>query len=267
VTARRLAEPDTPGYSIRAVLRVCDILNYLQVRPGGATLQEIAEKSRLPKSSAFRYLATLQSRRYVERDTASGLFRLGIAFLSSRPQQIEILAARIHPLLAQLAADVGETVALGVLDSTQVTYVDAIESPRAVRLTARQGDRVPVHSTAVGKAISARLPDDRVRAVLRAEGMPRLTSRTITDVESFVAKLPDVRQRGYAVDDGESEVDGRSVAVPVAGTDLPVAIAVSAPQSRLPLDRMGELAHRLGAIAQQARSSDPAPGGAADGRR
>src|SRR6266511_723637 len=163
------------NYSIRAVHRVCEILDLLQQAPRGAALLDVARATRLPKSSAFRYLATLERRRYVDRD--------------------------------------------------------------------------PVPATALGKAIAANLPDRRVRAILEAEGMPRLTQRTLPDQDAYLVEMAGTRERGYALDDGEHEIDGRCVAVPVIGSNLPAAISYSAPASRFPLDRVGEIAGVLWEVA------------------
>lgn len=233
------------NYSIRAVHRVCEILDLLQQAPRGATLLDVARATRLPKSSAFRYLATLERRRYVERDPVTGSYRAGSAFLPLRAHEPELLARRARPHMERLRDRLEETVNLGMLEGNRIVYLEIVESHRSMRLAARRGDRHPVHATALGKAIAANLPDRRVRAILEAEGMPRLTQRTLTNPEAYIAELATTRERGYALDDGEHEIDGRCVAVPVTGSSLPVAISYSAPATRFPLDRVAEVASDL----------------------
>jgi IclR family transcriptional regulator, acetate operon repressor len=138
-----------------------------------------------------------------------------------------------------------------VLDGARVTLVDAIESQRAIRLTVRQGEHGSLHATALGKAISATLPDELVRALLTAEGMPRLTDKTITDVERYLEELAVIRRRGFALDDGESEADGRSIAVAMRGTPLVAAMSLGAPVSRFSLDRTEEFASSLHRMSDQ----------------
>ena len=241
---------DPAGYHIRAVQRVCDILDHLRDSAEGATLPDLAAVVRLPKSSVFRYLATLEARRYVERDTA-GLYRLGIAFVPPQQHQIGILADLVRPYLEQLQETLGETASLGVLDGGRVVLADVVESRRAVRLTATPGEHAALHATALGKAISAKLPDGRVRKLLTAEGMSPLTGNTITDTDSFLEDVAQVRRRGFALDDGESDSDGRSIAVPVDGTSVKAAMAVSAPAGRLPLERAAELADSLTRLSRR----------------
>jgi IclR family transcriptional regulator, acetate operon repressor len=246
-------EDDLEGqvYYIRAVQRVCDILDLLQESERGVSLPAVADVTGLPKSSAFRYLVTLESRRYVERDAETGDYRLGLAFLPLQARQFDLLAQRARPFLEQLRDQFGETVNLGLLDGNRVIYLMIVESPRAVRLAARPGDRDPVHSTALGKAIAAHLPDARVRALLAAEGLPRKTDRTITRVEDYLSELQTVRDRGYAIDDRENELDGRCVAVPLLGGRLAAAISLSAPAARFPMERVPEAAAALTSVCTQ----------------
>jgi IclR family acetate operon transcriptional repressor len=89
------------------------------------------------------------------------------------------------------------------------------------------------HCTGVGKAVLAQLPDKQVRALLARTGLPARTVHTITDVESLLAEVGRIRDRGYAVDDGEQEIGVRCVAVPVPGTPSPTSISVSGPVARM----------------------------------
>ena len=248
---RDFVSDGTNPYSIRAVERVCDLLDLLQETPEGVSLMKAAEVTSLPKSSAFRYLATLEERRYAERIPANGDYRLGSAFLPMQAHQLDTLVRRAHPYLEELRDRFEETIALGVLEGHQVMFLDLVESPRAVRVAAHRGDRYPLHSSAVGKAIAGTLPEHRVRSVLAAEGMPRLTQNTITQLDEFLTELTRVRAIGYAVDDGEHEVDERGVAAPLPSSNLPAALGVSAPASRLPLDSVKTIAKPLLETATQ----------------
>jgi IclR family acetate operon transcriptional repressor len=242
---------DRAGYAIRAVQRVCDILDLLQDAADGVSLVEVAQAAELPKSSAFRYLATLESRRYVERDNATGDYRLGLAFLPLHSRQLDALTQRARPALEALRDEFEETCNLGMLDGGRVVYLDIVESMRSMRLAARRGDRDPIHSTALGKAIAADLPPDRVRAILSTEGMPKMTAHTLTTQRAYFAALEEVRRQGYALDDGENESDGRCVAVALHGLRIPAAISLSAPATRLPLERVPDAVGALTRATEQ----------------
>lgn len=227
--------PAASTYSIRAVERVCDVLDLIQRQPDAFTLSDVVEATDLPKSSAFRYLSTLEARGYVSRDAVTGQIRIGPSFLPLHDRQMELLAGQARPLMEQLRDQFEETVNLGVLEGNRIAYLEIVESQRSMRLAARKGNRDPLHCTALGKAVATLLPTVRVRAILEAEGMPAMTPQTITDMDDFLAEVERSRERGYALDNGENEPDGRCLAVPLLTSDFPVAISLSAPASRFPL--------------------------------
>ncbi|MEU3274199.1 IclR family transcriptional regulator [Saccharomonospora sp. NPDC006951] len=243
-------------YSVRAVERVCSILNLVQESVDGVTLNAVARTTRLPKSSAFRYLWTLENHRYVERDNDDGLFRLGLGFVGMQSRHLEVLRERARPWLEKLRDEYRETANLGILDGDSVIYLDIVESRRTVRLAVANGHRDPLHSTALGKAILAHFPEGRVRDLLTQAGMPERTPNTITGVDAYLGELAKVREQGYAIDDGENEADGRCVAVPILGTRLPAAISISAPSSRFAPEDAVRAADGLREVADEI-AADP----------
>ncbi len=242
--SRRTDESES-RYVVREAARVLDILDLLKNSPDGASISEIATAVDLPKSSVFRYLATLESRDYVEQDPATGAYRFGLAFLLSHTRYRQILAARAKPYLEKLRDRFQETINLAILDGNRITYLEIVESQRAIRFAARPGDRDPIHSSALGKAIASTLDEARVREILETEGMPKRTPHTITGVEELLAELEVIRKRGYALDNRENEEDGRCVAAPIPGTATPVALSLSAPAVRISLDEVGDVAEAL----------------------
>jgi IclR family transcriptional regulator, acetate operon repressor len=232
-------------YAIRAVVRVMDILDLLQDSPDGRSLVEVSEAVDLPRSSTYRYLSTLESRGYVQRDGASGAYRFGLAFFPSHDRHLEVLAARARPVMEELRDRLGETINLAVLDGNRVIYLEILESNKAVRLAARRGDRDPIHSTALGKAIASLISLDAVVAILAAEGMPKRTPQTLTDAASYLAELDKVRAQGFALDLGENEEDGRCVAVPLQDSRVLAAMSLSAPAARLDSDVIESIAAEL----------------------
>jgi IclR family acetate operon transcriptional repressor len=249
MSARVPLDETGTAYSIRAVDRVLDVLDVLRARPRGASLAQVATAAGLPRSSAFRYLATLEAREYVERDAGNGVYRLGSAFPGESPR-LRMLSAVARPLLEELRDRFHETINLAVLDGNSVAYLDVLESPMAIRFAARAGVRDHVHSTALGKALAAQLRDDDVRRVLAAEGMTAVTPRTITDPEEFLRQLALARKRGFAVDNGENEEGGRCVAVPLPLEGVRAAISLSAPAFRFSLERVEPVAAALIQTAQ-----------------
>lgn len=220
---------EPPSYGIRAVDRVLDVLDALRAAAQNPTLAELARAAKLPKSSAFRYLATLEARGYVVRSNDGERYRLGVAHSPPRPGDLVRLAAVARPHMEALCERFEETINLGVLDRTRIAYLDIIESPRALRFVAHRGSRDPIHSSALGKAIAASLNEPEVRQILAAEGMPVRTARTIDNLDRYLRELTTVRARGYAIDNGENEESGFCVGVALSGCRVPSALSISAP--------------------------------------
>ena len=240
---------DGANYPIRAVERVCDILDILHDTDGGVALVDVARLTRLPKSSAYRYLLALEGRRYVQRDADSGLFTLGLAFRPQRSRQMELFIERAQSQLERLRNDLNETVNIGVLDGGQIVHVAVVECTQMMRLAARIGERSPMHATALGKVIAAQMAPDHVMAILAAEGMPPLTDRTLTTVEDFMNEVKRVNIARYGIDDLEAQDDGRCVAVPLLGLPVPAGLSVSAPANRLPRNVVPDVVRALVACA------------------
>ena len=246
-----VAAPAAAPYSVRAIERTLDILDTLGREPDGLSLAAISKMISMPRSSVFRYLAVLEARRYVSRDAKSGNYQLGLAFFSFASPLLRSLAATARPLLERLRDEYGETINLGVLDGTRVLYVEVIESMKAMRLSARRGDRDFLHSSSLGKAIGAQLADTEVRAMLDTEGMPRLTSKTIVSPDAYLRGLEEVRERGFATDMGESEEGAYCVAVPLAFPGALAAISLSSPATRFPIEDLEQLVIRLQGVAAE----------------
>ena len=230
--------PDKENGAIRAVTRVCEILDLLQDAPDGLLATEIAELAHLPKSTAYRYLVSLERRAYIARDEPTNIVRLGSVFRPKATRDLDRFISQARPILAALRDETGETTNLGVLDGGQYVHSAVAESRQIIRLAAREGERCALHSTAIGKVIAAELPDDTVREILRAEGMPRFTDRTILTVDAFLRELPRVRAKGYALDDCENQEAGRCIAVSVPGAPALSGLSISSPASRFPKSRV-----------------------------
>ncbi|EHR62411.1 IclR family transcriptional regulator [Saccharomonospora cyanea] len=233
-------------YTVRAVERVCSILNLLQESVEGASLIEVAQETELPKSSAFRYLWTLEAHRYVERDGTTGLYRLGLGFVGMQSRHLEVLRERARPWLEKLRDEFGETVNLAILDGDHVVYLDVVESRKQVRFASARGSRETLFATALGRAIVSRFTEAQTRELAgNASGQD-----TVGD--TLLAELAEARRQGYVTSTDE---DSRCVAAPLPGTRLPVAIGVTAPAVRFSAADAEKAATRLLEVTRQIATS------------
>lgn len=256
-TVRRGRVVDEAVAGTRSIIRTCEMLRVVGGSADGLTVTEVGLALGLPKSSAHRYLAVLEMQRFVERDRQNK-YRLGLGMLSLHARQTEMLVQRARPLMEAIRGHFNETVNLGVLSRSRIVYLEILESTKGVRHSARKGDEDFVHSTALGKAIASSLSEREVLELLAKTGMPRHTSKTITDPTLFLRELTSVRNRGYAVDDAENEEEARCVAVLIPGMSVPAAISVSAVAARFPVSAIPEVAKALKNAAAELSGVPPA---------
>lgn len=239
--------PATEGPSTHnAVDRALRVLSFLGSRPQGASLLEISTSTGIPKPSLHRTLTAMRDRRYASQPEAGGPYLLGPAVLEAAFTFHAGLDLRrlLHPLATQVRDHFRQTCHVVVLDLAQVTYIDKVEANISVRLTSVIGGRNPAHATGVGKALLAQtLPDAKaVRAWVTDHGpLARRTGHTITTAPRLARALDEVRERGWAVDDQESEEGLLCVAtcVPLVFGTLSPRVAISVTGLREPLVRYG----------------------------
>jgi DNA-binding IclR family transcriptional regulator len=208
------------------------------------TLTQLAERMALSKSTVHRLLTTLETRRFVSRDRATGAYHLGYRLMEMATTVLQEAGRHdwAFPYLQRLAEECGETVDLSVLDGPDVVYLQVVESSQRVKIAAAVGQRLPAHCTASGKAFMAYLSEDHVRPILAA-GMAGYTQQTRLDIADVFDDLRSTFERGFAISREEYEQDIHAVAAPILdATGYPVAVvAIVGPSYRLPLGRMSEL--------------------------
>jgi IclR family transcriptional regulator, acetate operon repressor len=225
-------------------------------RPLGVS--ELCAASGLSLATVHRLLQTLVALGYVRRDGARG-YALGPGFIRLGERAAAGLASWSRPLLEGLARELGESVNLAALDGDEVVYVAHVPSARSMRMFTEVGSRVAAHSTGVGKAMLAGLPEAEVRALAARTGLAPVTEHTVTDVDALLGRLDTVRSRGFALDEEEQELGVRCVAVAVPGEGPLLAVSVSGPTSRMSEEAVARAVPLLqevaGAIAQETRRS------------
>ena len=222
-------------YYIEVLGKSLDILDsFARSDKPSLSLHELSHLTKLNKNTVFRVLYTLAEHGYVVKRGTN--YELGprIADLGASRLRKRDLLAIAGPYLDVLREQFQETVNLGVLDGTSIRYIDVRESHHRFRLAERVGGSDFLHCTALGKATMAFLPIEEVRRLLKEQGMPKQTSRTITTLTALKTELERVRERGYALDDEESMEGAFCVAVPLLDSDNNpfAAISISGPTTR-----------------------------------
>lgn len=223
-------------YIVQPVAKALDVLDYIVRHGHMVSLSEIVNALRLPKTTVFRYLQTLAATGFVAHDIYRDRYGTGprLRELAQIDQTLNCLRESALPEMRFLVETFNETVNLGVLSDRQVVYIDMIEPGRPLRAQARIGHRNPLHSTSLGKAILAHLPESEALFPSDNE-LPQRTINTVTDIRKLNRQTADVRRRGYAIERGENEDGLMCIGVPILdASGYPrAAISLSAPERRM----------------------------------
>jgi DNA-binding IclR family transcriptional regulator len=249
--------PANPVGSVENALRLL-----LLFRDGvSLSVSEASLKLGVAKSTAHRLLAMLLAYELVEQDPRTRAYRAGpmLAELGRGALDEDGLASAVRPFLERLAATVAETTHAIVLEGRNCRFIDSVECHQALRTTERVGVVYPAHVTSGGKALLAELDAAALEELFSDEHLAPLNERSLTTRSALFAELEQIREDGYATNFGESEMGIAAVAMAQRSMTgaAPVAIAISAPEQRLPASRVPELVEALRVVTRDVRRRLP----------
>jgi IclR family acetate operon transcriptional repressor len=240
---------------VQSLTRALRIMNALAEQAHGFTLSDLAHTVNLPTSTAHRLLTTLQNERYVRFDSERSVWMIGVqAFqVGSVYARSRDLVSIARPYMRRLMEESGETANLAIIDRGEVIFLAQVECQKMMRAVAGPGGRAPLHCTGTGKAMLAWLPERESLDLLRSRAMHRETPNTVQAEAALVAALPEIRHRGYAVDDEENAIGLRCVASVIFDEHVrPLAgISISGPTARLTEARLPILGTNVAKIAAE----------------
>jgi IclR family acetate operon transcriptional repressor len=220
----------------------------------GLSLADCVTLLGFSKPTTFRILRAFEARNLLVHDRDRGVYTLGPMTLHLGMDYLESheLRAEALPTMRSLAAETGETIHLGILDGGTVVYIEKVDSPQSIRMFSRIGSAMPAHSTGLGKAMLAWLPEEGLVARLPERLEPR-TPATITSRDQLIGHLRDIRARGYSTDDMENEAGIRCVGAPIFDhtSSVCAGLSIAGPANRLSLDDLA----RLGRTVREASAA------------
>jgi DNA-binding IclR family transcriptional regulator len=228
----------TPGRHVKSVQTACDVLDALR-RLDGAGVTELADHLGVSKATVHGHLSTLYENELVVR--SGDEYDVGLRFVDFgeyAKHSVPIYEVACEEV-DRLAEQTGEVAQVMVEEHGKGVYLHKAVGENGVHTAAYPGARKYLHCTALGKAILAHLPEERVDEIVDRHGLPGKTEATITDRATLDAELEEIRERGVAVDDEEILQGLRCIGAPLTGHDgeLYGAISVSGPTSRFKGER------------------------------
>jgi len=237
-----MSEPNNKGdenKTVKSVERALIILETLAKIGVPTTITEISKRTNLSPGTTHRLLHTMMQRGFVAQNPENSKYRLGIkAFqIGNISAYFKDLRSAARPVLEELQKRYNETVNLAILDGSEVVYIDQVESTNivVVRMFAQTGSRGPAHCTGSGKVLLAGLPPNQLKEVVYNMDLIKYTDKTITDPEELIKELNQIKQRGYAIDNGERDEGVWCAAAPIKNTEgmVVAAVSISVPSIRV----------------------------------
>jgi IclR family transcriptional regulator, KDG regulon repressor len=219
-------------YIIQTVKNAMELLQLFTESSPEWTLTELAKQKSLNISNAKRLLNTLVEYGYLEKNTVSKKYRLGLAIvrLSGVLTTTMEIYKEARPILNKLVEKYNENVHIGVLEETNVLYLDKFESLYSTRLASHIGKRNPAYCTGCGKVLLAYKPEPLQQELLKKivdQGFEQFASKTVKTIEELKNDLDVIVKNGYAISTDELSDGFTSIAVPILDYSEEVIAAIS----------------------------------------
>ncbi len=201
----------------------------------------VAERMEMSKSTAYKYVQTLETAGYLVRAEDGRSFTLGfqILQLTSQIPKVPVLVNAASPLLQGLVEETNETAVLTLIMGTKAICLAREESSHSLKLTYKIGAAYPLHAGASALVLLAGLDTATREKLLRNLTLNRYTDRTIVDRQELLQCIERIRRDGYAVSTGELSEGAFAVAAPIFSKpgNILASLAISGPLHRLNADK------------------------------
>ncbi|MEW6424318.1 MAG: IclR family transcriptional regulator [Bacillota bacterium] len=237
----RKGKPDFDNETVRSVERTCDILfAFISPKPT-LSLAEISETVKLPKTTTYRILRTLEAKGLVQQNEKTHEYSLGFKIFQLGSIVINQMDLRkvALPYMKDIAAKTGEAVSLNIVQEQSRVCIERIESQGIIRYYLPIGARSPLYKGATGKVLMAFLPEDEIEEIIKTQILYNPKAGNIK-VDLLRKELADIRVKGYAYTVDELGVGISTVAAPIFNylNNLVGCINISGPVSKFTSDKV-----------------------------
>lgn len=217
----------------QSVMKALKLLDYFTEETPELTLREITLKSNLPMATAYRLLSSLEQGGFLVKSKESeydSRYRLGIKLMELGYRVADQIELRriAKPLMEDLAQEINEVIHLAVVNDDKATYIEKVDSNRALRLYTKIGKTVPLYIGSGPKLLLAFTQSDKQMSILR-DLSSSMDDCTRIDLEDLKLELEMIRMQGYSISKGEKDHDTTGISYPVYNhkNEVIAALAVS----------------------------------------
>jgi IclR family KDG regulon transcriptional repressor len=249
-TRATAATTHTPAQATKPVAGTASFSKFMRVLDTIAlgddtawTVNALSLKLGYPRPTIYRIVEALVAEQLIVQKGNGQCFGLGprLVSLASRALESSDIRQLCKDHLFDLKELTQETVHLAVPDRSEMTYIDKLESPKAVRMNSRLGSRVTMYSSSVGKAYLARLDPAECDALIQTLDFKVFTDATLRTPQALRKEVEQIRRQGFAEDREENEKDIFCFGCAITDKQgRPVAcVSLSIPAFRMSADRTG----------------------------
>lgn len=219
----------------RTTSRVLDVIEYVSVRPDGASLAQIARDLNIPKSSLHPLTCTLTERKYLYYRRSEERFYAGESLFvyGNRHVSNSELLEQIREVMLKVNEQTCETLYFGVLSELDVLYLIKMDTHSQFRVMSNPGNKLPAYSTGYGKALLSQFSPTQIAAFYPDGALTAITEHTLSTVDALNEQLEQIRSSGFAYEVEESTVGIRCIGLPITLDDQIIAgISIAVPLFR-----------------------------------
>ena len=204
------------GDPVRSITKACALLDLLTEAGRSMSLGELAAASGYAKSTVYGLLSSMRSAGLIDQEPDSGRYALGMRLYEygSAVQRTRSILVLCREPMQRLVEQSGESASLSMLDRGEALVLAHAEPDSAFHIVSETGAHLPLFCTAQGKVLLSALPHASVKRILETQAFA-YTPHTVLSLNALETELQTVREKGYAVENGEFRVGIRGVAAPV----------------------------------------------------
>jgi DNA-binding IclR family transcriptional regulator len=221
------------------------------------TAVEVSEKFGLPRSTTYRYLATLKANGLLDERSGGG-YKLGpkVYALARAVVRGTSMIEVARPFLEELSRSSGETVLLNQTLGGEIVVIDCIESQQHLKISYLKGSVIPVPAGASAKTFLAFDPSIDLDAFMAEAPLRKYVPKTVIDRKTLIRKILEARDRGYALNDEEIDEGVRAVAAPILiDGRASYCVSLVGPVVRMPSEKLPELGEAVKCCAEAVRAA------------
>ena len=216
-------------YFINSLARGFKLLEKMAEAGEPLTLSQVAKAMQMTLPTAYRFLYTLKAIDFIEKEPDRKAYRITpkVLKLGYGVFKSSELWNTAHPHLLRASQKYGETFNLAILEKDQILYIDRIKTHSILTINLEIGSKLPAYCTSMGRVLLAWLPRQEARRRLLLNPLEKHTGRTETDIDKLQSILADVRNNGFAVNEGELAHELCSAAAPILNREGEVVAALN----------------------------------------